>query len=196
MNILLLDQDNSIAQLLEYYTTFEKDWSFTIISNYNDYLHESDNKEIDLLIVDSLNKTYDELLRDILGNDLTKKTIIISEQLKSSVQEGCDFCIKHYKRRRLIKPVEPKELYDLIKNFDKYLCPFIDSFNKIENIIPNIIKRFSCLSYNSNLKVINGNERCPSNQYTHQFVSVISLLEQNNVKYSVLDEYNIQLQIS
>jgi len=188
LKILLLDNDSNTAGLLSYYIDIEPSWNYC----YNDIKKFAQN-EIDVLIVDFTNNNFNNFIRDLLETNNKIKTISISDHLESSVKQGCEFCHFNYNRRRLIKPLDPKQLYNLIKNFDQTTCPHYNDFLHLENIIPSIIRRFNCLEYDQNSQIVNIHNRCNANQNTYQIISLLSLLEQNNIDYNILNEYSIKI---
>lgn len=190
MKILILDDDKNILQILTCFMEVEKDWQFVCLDK-NDY--SNIKEDIDLILVDFATGDNEEILNTILEKNINAKTIVISERLKNSEEQGCDFCLNNYNRKRLFKPIEPRKLYDLIKNFDTTLCSYYNTFNNIESIISTIIKRFPSLSYEDETKRINIEGGSLSNRHTYEFISFINILEQNDIQYNVLDEYQIQI---
>lgn len=194
MNILLIGKDGDIEKILNHFLSFEKDWRYTSIYDDGNTINNVDN--IDLIIVNSLNQLHNNTFNNILETHRNKRTILISSQLKTSVEEGCEYCVNNYQRKRLVKPVAAKELYNLIKNFDTLSCSLHNRFNSIKTTLPFIIKRFSYLTYDKNSSIIYGDKKSPTNQYTYQFIGLISILKQNKIPYSILNEHEIELQIN
>ena len=190
MKILILDDDKNILQILSCFMELEHDWQFVYFDKHN---VNSITEDIDLILVDFANNEYERILNNILDHNTKAKTIVISERLQNSQDKGCDHCLQNYNRKRLFKPVEPRTLYNLIKNFDTTLCSYYDTFNNIQSIISTIIKRFPSLSYEDNTKRISIEGGSLSNRHTYEFISFINILEQNNIQYNVLDEYQIQI---
>ena len=56
--------------------------------------------------------------------DPKQRVVVISASEAYSEPLGCDYCVKHYNRRRLKKPFGVMELADLIRDFDETACAF------------------------------------------------------------------------
>ncbi len=193
MKILLLDDDETIEQNLEYFLKIEKNWNYTKLDFPFDEKKELDFSDIDLVIVDFVNSDYEALLNQLTLNNLEIKIIIVSDVLKNSVAEGCHSCRALYNRKRLIKPCDPSELYTLIKDFDAMPCACYDAFDNIQSILSIILKRFTSLVYNEESKVVSRDMTKPSSRHTLEFVSLVNILEQNNINYKIDDTFAIKL---
>jgi len=191
LNILLLDDDHSVTELLKHYKSMEQDWNFFHIESLKDTTYTY--YDIDIVIVDYLKDKYKKILDTIVTINSEIQTIIISDVLESSCTNGCEYCDNNYKRKRLLKPIDPMQLYDLIKNFHFNRCEYYKSFENITEIIPNILKRFLYLEYDKTSNLVVSKQQNQTNRYTYEVVSFINILEKNNVQYSMLDEYTIKL---
>lgn len=191
MNILLLDNDESLKELLNHYITMEQDWNLFHNKLFDDTSFTID--DIDVIIVDYLKEKYRQTIEAIISTNSKIKTIIISDILEASCAMGCEYCENNYKRKRLLKPIEPKVLYELIKNFDIKKCDYYKSFENIKNILPNILQRFLYLEYDKMSHQVISKVQNQTSRYTFELVSFINILEKNNINYSIIDEYTIQL---
>jgi hypothetical protein len=191
LNILLLDDDNNTKELLAHYINMEESWNYFHI----DFLHDTDPiyKNIDVVVIDYLKDKYKNILDEILLLNKEIRTIIISDKLEYSSKEGCDYCESNYKRKRLLKPIEPTKLYDLIKNFDQNSCGYYQSFDNIKDILPNIVKRFLYLEYDYATHQVISKHQNLTSRYTYELVSFVNILEKNNIQYTIIDEYTIKL---
>ncbi len=192
MNILLLDDDEAIVQNLDTFLKIEEEWNYL---TYDTFVKNSLEGfvSIDLIIADFINSEYETLLNELVSYNKSIKTIIVSDKLKSSVKEGCDFCQENYKRKRLIKPFEPNELYLLIKNFDTSNCSYYNAFENIQDILSIIVKRFPSLIYDEALKTVCIDTNRPTSRHTLEFVSLVNILEQNHIQYNIADNLSIKL---
>lgn len=190
MQVLVLDNDESTQQIIDCYSEIEKNWHFI---HFDESQHEIESESIDMILVDFSNKKYNDLLENYLQKYPQTKTVIISDRLENSEAKGCDYCIENRNKRRLIKPLEPKKLYDLIKNFDEVRCEYYKVFVNLASIFSTIIKRFPSLSYDEENNRVFIEEKSLSNRHTYEFVSLLNILEQNKIEYLLLDEYQIQI---
>lgn len=189
MRILLLDDDYIITEQLNCLLHLENDWELVTQENIS-------YSEIDLVIIDIFNETYNKILNEILLINPDIRTVTISDKLCSNVKEGCDYCATNYKRVRLIKPVKLKLLFKTIKDFDNIpICPLTDSFKNIESLIPIIIKQFKNLLYDKQSQIISSTYDQDSREHTMQILSLLTLLDKNEIDYTLLNANAIKVHI-
>lgn len=191
MKILILDNDELVLQGLKYIQTFNGKFEYFYINDIRKNTISFD--DIDLVIVDFEYEEYFSIYKQILQHDKSKKIIVSSEKLVSCIDENCDFCLDNYKIRRVIKPVEMENLYTLINSSFEEKCRFQESFLNMKSLLSCIVKRFSSLQYNEDKKIIEVTDKTPSNIYTYELISIVNILEQNSVEYSVLDDKKVQI---
>lgn len=49
-----------------------------------------------------------------------------AEPERPSHGKGCEVCLKENKRHRIVKPINLRELYDQIENFDNHCCMYAE----------------------------------------------------------------------
>ena len=189
MTILLLDDDYIIIEQLKCLIKIDKSWSLI-------KLKEMSYDKIDLVIVDIFNEEYKQILQNIVDINPNIKTITVSDKLTSNSSKGCEYCNCNYKRIRLIKPIKLKSLFNTIKNFDTIpSCPLMNAFEKLESLIPIIIKQFKNLHYDKELQVVSSTSNIESKEHTMQILSLLTLLDQNKIQYTFLDNSSIKIDI-
>jgi len=189
LKILLLDDDYITIEQLNCLTKLDKNWSLVNLNevNYND---------IDLVIIDIFDKQYNQVLEDILAVKPKVRTITISDKLSSSFPQGCEYCSCNYNRIRLIKPIKLKLLFDTINNFDAIpLCPLMNVFSHPENLIPIIIKQFKNLFYDKELQTVSCTISTESKEYTMQILSLLTLLDRNEIQYTLLEDNSVKIHV-
>lgn len=191
MNILLLDNDEAIQQALDCFQEMINELKYFKVKNSD--ITGLNDENIDLIIADFANESSLKLLNNILSKNPKINTIITSDKLTNCVNSSCDYCEEIHNRRRLIKPIEPKKFLDLIQSFHQGNCDYFDVFDDITSILSHIIKRFSSLEYEEHTKTVLVDNSCSTSRNTFEVVSLIYILEQNSIQYSVLDEYRIKI---
>lgn len=188
MKILLLDEDHVIIEQLKHLVHLGNNWQI-LTSHYLNY------DDIDLVIIDTFNESYNKIFQKILTINPQIRTITVSDQLKSNHPKGCEDCTSNYNRVRLLKPIQIKDLFQTIDKFDTIdRCSLIDSFKTLDNIIPLIVNRFKNLFYDERLRLISSKTLdTESKEHTMQIVALLALLEQNKIDYRVLDENSIKI---
>ena len=194
MNILIADKNSEITNLLETLKSIKQDISIFEVTNYTKAIEQYKDNNIDLFIIDFSVSHYVNLLDEIIKINKLQKTITISETLCYSEHLGCDFCIENHHRIRLLKPFNPKELFDIILNFDDKKCRYFKSLEHIEDFMSEIIKRYSNYIYDVITKQIKiKNNALNSSSSTKDVVDILNILKEHNVKYTIQNENLIQL---
>ena len=128
MKILLIDKKETKtairAQLLE-------DLARSVLSTATSFekgkeLFEEDS--FDLVIIDFTLDFGEELLRLILHQNPSQHLITISDNINCSELLGCDYCVEHYNKRRILKSTNINELISLINNFEFISCEYANKF--------------------------------------------------------------------
>ena len=145
MNILILDNDELLWQGIEHFKQMQEKWNFFNLSTMKNNKYDLNN--IDLVIVDISDHNCMDIYRDILKNFPNKKIIVLTESLKYCPENDCNYCVQNNQMRRLMKPIDLQNIYDLILSFD-LKCDFYDAFDDISKLLINVIKRYSTLIYN------------------------------------------------
>ncbi len=190
MNILVIDKDNDIFNLLIYITSMENNWN---IIKYNHTIEQYKESDIDFVIVDFSKQENENMLNEIIKVNKNQKTITISEELNCPNIVNCDLCLEYYNRKRLIKPIIPRDLYETIKKFSSEECKYYNSINHIELLLPDIMKRFYYYIYDNTTKTISYKDNEENSLYLKEFLDIISILNQHSVKYNILNNTDIEL---
>ena len=191
MNILLLDNDENTIQVLNCFLEINPTWN---LKHFKHLKKEStDYSDFDFLIADFSNKEHEKESQLIMAKNKAIKIIMISDKLEHCVSQGCASCVEDYNLKRLIKPLEPLKLLDLINDFETKECGYYDAFNQPKTIIPLIVKRFICLEYDSANQIITIDAQCTGNRHTVEILSFIHILEQNSIAYQMTSENSIKL---
>jgi len=124
--ILFIDEDNfqteMRAQLLQDHHDVDVVNSFEEVKS----LYKQD--KYDVVIIDFSRDFGMEALHYIDNIDHMQDMVTISINEEYSEQQGCDYCVAHHKRRRLIPPFPFPQLVRLIDNFDLTICPVKHKF--------------------------------------------------------------------
>ncbi len=78
--------------------------------------------KFDIVIIDFARDFGAESLKYIDSIDHMQRMITISENEEYSEPKGCDYCVSHHQRRRLIPPFPFPELVHLIDSFEMTMC--------------------------------------------------------------------------
>lgn len=191
MKILLLDDDEILLQGLDYINSINNEYTYMTLKDLD--IKENRFKDIDLVIVDFEIDEYFSVFKEIIEYDKSKKIIVASEKLSSCIDEDCEFCMESYNIRRLIKPIEFESLFSLMDSSFEDDCIYYKSFLDMAGVLPCIIKRFSSLSFDEKSNAVYVQNTIPSNIYTYELISLVNILEQNSINYSIVDDKKIQI---
>ena len=124
--ILFIDEDNfqteMRAQLLQ------NNHDVDVVNSFDEVKSLYEQDKYDIVIIDFSRDFGMEALQHIDSIDHMQDMITISVNEEYSEQQGCDYCVSHHKRRRLIPPFPFPELVRLVDNFDLTICPVKHKF--------------------------------------------------------------------
>ena len=185
MRLLLLDSEDVEKYLKHLIYIMKLDWKvFSVRDSFK--AHEIySSTTIDMLIVDFSVKEYKGFLEEIVKKDPFLKTITISDILHCSNTQGCESCVKSFNRKRIVKPVNMKELYDTIINFDTFPCRYFLNFENVVQLLPKIIENYNFCKYDPLKRIVECDEH-----HISSLISITELLDSNNISYE-LDENKV-----
>lgn len=126
--ILFIDDDNLQTEMRAQLLTDTRQHVVVIVDSFEEVKILYQKDKFDIVIIDFARDFGLESLRYIDSIDPLQKMITISENEEYSEQKGCDYCIAHHQRRRLVPPFPFPELVRFIESFDLSICPHKNKF--------------------------------------------------------------------
>lgn len=191
MKILLIDNDPNSNQIFEHMTRIK---NYDIVrSNYS--FSEYINDKFDLVIVDFDDKKSLALLKKILIENSKQNIITISEKLECAGLVSCKDCVELYNKKRLIKPLDFRQLLQTIEKFDSLSCKYqnIDCFDDFYLIVDDFMRKFSYYIYDESDNTIYANEKANENVLTMELLYLTKLLNNFDVSYELVSSKEIKL---
>jgi len=127
--ILFIDDDDFQTEMRAQLLSDTHKHEVVIVDSFEEVKILYAKNKFDLVIIDFSRDFGLESLRHIDSIDPMQPIITISETEEYSEQLGCDYCIAHHRRRRLIPPFPFPELLRLVENFDLSVCPVKHKFD-------------------------------------------------------------------
>jgi hypothetical protein len=193
MNLLIFDQNfktdqhNYIKPLTDNIKGFKA-------KLYKELQKAKDNfaKDLfDFVIIDFNNEEGKEFLKYVISIDATQKIITLGYQLKSS-EDDCKKCEELYEKRRLMKPINPVDVYKLIMGFDKTPCKYASRFGDPKLLLNDFINRYDCFTYDESTHLISSKKH-PHDYLMKEFINIVEDLRRYNIDHQVVDGYNIKI---
>jgi len=194
-------------QILCYYNTQTDKESFDILQSVlNEYTIQSTSSQAEakslfnannyeLILIDFTKNEGKDFLKYTMSKNISQKVITMSDNFECSEFSGCNSCIETYKRKRVFRPLNLKELIDVIKNFDEQSCSYMHKFNNIMNLLDKILEDFNHFLYDSIKKRIYPKNSVSESALIEEILEVTVLLQDNHIKFQVDEHYNINLTI-
>jgi len=123
MNILIYDVGNKEITLQAEVLHDGVGDNFEFASSYNDAIELYTTKKYDVIIVDFTIDDGNKFLEQVVSLNPKQATITLAYQHEYSVIEGCDYCMIHYNRRRLIKPTSSAKILFAL---DTFHSPYVE----------------------------------------------------------------------
>ena len=127
--ILFIDEDNFQTEMRSQLLSNTGLHEVVTVSSFDEVTNLYDKDKFDIVIIDFSRDFGLESLRFIDAIDPMQHMITISENEDYSEQKGCDFCLAHHHRRRLIPPFPFPDLVRLVERFDLTVCPTKKKFD-------------------------------------------------------------------
>lgn len=185
MKLLVIDFEEETRININFLEKKETTWQFFFYDNDNEALDFYISNDVDFIIIDFSIKEFDELLEKIMEINPLQKTITISKKISQSELEGCLHCQNTKKRKRLMKPLNIVDLYELIKNFDTQTCKYFNNFDNIKLILTDILKQFVFFEYNEEQRKICHVKKFKSNTDYDELLDITRILNEHNINYEV-----------
>ena len=126
--ILYIDNDDFKTEMRAQLLIDTHHHQVDIADSFDDVKAFYKKNKYDVVIIDFSRDFGIEGLRYIDEIDHMQKMITISDNEEYSEQKGCDYCISHHQRRRLIPPFPFPELVRLVERFEMTICPVKNTF--------------------------------------------------------------------
>ena len=190
MKILLVDDDVHIKNFLK---VIEQKSEYEVVFS-NHTIQQYEENSFDIVLIDFTK--YFELYKQIIELNPKQKLIVIAEDLNCANMENCENCKQSFQKRRLLKPVQTGELYNLIQSFDTNECKYsiTDTFKNIKPVLSDILRKFAHYSYCEERDLIfTKDESLYTNSTIQELLDITSLLNSYNIQYNVIDAKNVKL---
>ena len=124
MKLILVDKQDlsTIAreEILRDQFHFEVDYAFT----FEDFAAKFAKGKYRVVLIDFAIEAGAKALELVDEVDPKQRVVILSASESYSEPHGCPYCVEHYNRRRLKKPVSVIEVANLIRDFDYTSCAY------------------------------------------------------------------------
>lgn len=193
MNLLIFDKE---------FETNHEDYIQPLTQNLKDFyaqtltcLYEAINlyekNSYEIVIVDFTTVEGKTFLDNILEHNPKQKVITLGYELTSS-ESSCDECQQNHNKRRLMKPVNPIDIYQTINDFDTTTCKYANYFNSPKLLLNEFIENYGCFDYDELNQLIVANKE--NHDYLiKEFVEILNELKKYEIEHTIFDEYCIKI---
>ena len=125
--ILFIDEDNFQTEMRSQLLSNEGH-DVDVVNSFDEVKELYLKHKYDIVIIDFSRDFGTESLNYIDSVDAMQHMITISMHEEYSEQLGCEYCVSHHRRRRLIPPFPFPNLVRFVERFDLTICPHISEF--------------------------------------------------------------------
>ena len=126
--ILFIDEANFKTDMRAQLLIDSGDHEVDVVDTFEEVKSLYAKDKYDIVIIDFSRDFGEESLHYIDGINAMQDMITISKDEKYSEQLGCDYCLAHHKRRRLIPPFPFPDLLKYVEHFDVTSCAYKHKF--------------------------------------------------------------------
>jgi len=125
--ILFIDEANFQTEMRS--QLLQNQHNVDVVNSYDEVIKLFSKDKYEIVIIDFSRDFGLKALHYIDNIDPMQDMITISMNEDYSEQQGCEYCVSHHKRRRLIPPFPFPQLLRLVNSFDLTICPAKNSFS-------------------------------------------------------------------
>ncbi len=126
--ILFIDEENFQTDMRAQLLINSGDHEVDVVNSFAEVKSLFSKDKYDIVIIDFSRDFGEESLRYIDSIDAMQDMITISKDETYSEQLGCDYCLAHHKRRRLVPPFPFPDLLKYVEHFDVTTCAMKHKF--------------------------------------------------------------------
>ena len=126
--ILFIDEENFKTDMRAQLLRDSGDHLVDVVDSFDEVKTFYQKGKYDVVIIDFSRDFGVESLHYIDSIDPMQDMITISKDEAYSEQLGCDYCLAHHKRRRLVPPFPFPDLLKYVEHFDVTSCAFKHHF--------------------------------------------------------------------
>ena len=193
MKILIYDTNRQdLAHLCNLIQNLPLDVDMDTASDFNQGANLYHANKYEVIFIDFAVNGGKKFLADVLKNDAHQRIITISKVIECSEMLGCDYCLEHYNKKRILKPITQDEVIDIFSN-KEYPCPkyagvaLFMKLKQIEKIVKQSYTNFT-LDTEKLIFIDHG-----QHHYDNDFFTIIEKLTQYSIKHTVDENGNIKV---
>ena len=193
MKILVFDKkyDYSENDYLAVLNNNLKDYDIVLIQDLAEALSSYKKSVFNVVLIDFTTKEGKEFLQEVNRLNSLQKVITVGFTLSCSSEMGCNYCVSNFHKRRLIKPINPIELYKTISNFDNIKCKYMNAFENPKLLIKELVQRYNYFYYDDTKSLIFSKNN--DIQELKQLLNLMVDLKNYNIEFYVIDDKSIQI---
>lgn len=193
MNLLIFDKEfeTNHEDYIQPLTENLKDFYAQTLTCVYEAINLYEKQSFDIVLVDFTTVEGKTFLDNVVEQNPKQKIITLGYELTSS-ESSCDECQKKYNKRRLMKPVNPIDIFKTINNFDTTTCKYANYFNSPKLLLNEFITNYDCFDYDEINQCIIGNQE-NHDFLIKEFVEIIDELKKYGITHTVEDEYRIKI---
>lgn len=193
MNLFIFDQNfkNNHNNYIKPLTDNIKEFNAKLHKNLQEAKDDFEKETFDFVIIDFNNEEGKAFLKHVIKTNPVQKIITLGYELKSS-EDDCKRCQELYNKRRLMKPINPIDVYKLIMEFDKTPCKYASRFGDPKELLHDFINRYDCFMYDEEHQTIT-NKKHPHDYLMKEFINIVEDLRRYNIEHQIIDGYQIKI---
>ena len=128
MRILVIDEDRDNSKKIYNCFVNDRGYEVDLSITLEDTVSVYRKNKYGMVVIDFATRGGKRSLEYIVGVDPTQKIITQSGIEECSELKGCDYCVQHYNKRRLVKQCSATDILNIIDKFDTFSCYYQNSF--------------------------------------------------------------------
>lgn len=193
MDILVFDKTYN-SEGLDYLDVIRNNlggYNISLFTNYDDAFETYKRDIFTIVLIDFTTNEGKTLLQNINKLNSLQRIITMGHTLSCSSEVGCCYCIDNFHKRRLLKPIEPIELYKTIKEFNNIFCKYANRFDTPKLLLNELVKRYRYFLYNEKERKIYSKN---NNLFElKELLNIMVDLKNYDIEYEVIDDKSLRI---
>ena len=181
MNFLIYDNNKDDLKQFSYLIDNQHyDFKLDVVSNYDNMVEVYEKNKYDTVLIDFSDDNGKKIISYLQEKKSEQRTILLTDNIEC-IKEDCSTCKETYNIKKVVKPLNIKDLPLLIKDKDKD-CEFDFQKNNLISTLMSITKKYTTSILDKDRLQIKFNE---PHKFSISLIQLCEELSENDINYNI-----------
>lgn len=193
MDVLVFDKEYE-KEDLDYLNVVKDNlnsYNISLFTNFDEALEIYKKGMFYIVLIDFTTNEGKAFLQNVNQLNSLQRIITLGHTLSCSSEVGCCYCMDNFHKRRLLKPIEPIELYKTIKDFNNIFCKYANRFESPRFLLNELVKRYKYFAYDEKNQKVYATK---NDLYElKELLNIMVDLKDYGIEYEVIDDKSLKI---